>query len=79
MFFGATVTYATEDGTAATITIVGIDEADFARGQVSWVAPIARALLKAREGDTVELRAPAGVEQIEVVEIHYGAADGETC
>ncbi len=62
-----------------TITIVGIDEADFARGQVSWVSPIARALIKAREGDTVELRAPAGVEQLEVLEIRYAAADGETC
>jgi transcription elongation factor GreB len=65
VFFGATVTYATEDGTENTITIVGIDEADFARGQVSWVSPIARALLKAQEGDTVELCAPAGVEQLE--------------
>src|SRR6266403_4719762 len=79
VFFGATVTYAAEDGTETTITIVGIDEADFARGQVSWVSPIARALLKAHEGDTVELRAPAGVAQIEVLEIRYAAADGETC
>src|SRR5208282_498037 len=78
VFFGATVTYATEDGTKTTITIVGIDEADFARGQVSWVSPIARALTKAHEGDTVELRAPAGVEQIEVLEIRYGSADGDT-
>src|SRR5947208_13112745 len=78
VFFGATVTYATEDGTENTITIVGIDEADLARGQVSWVSPIARALLNAREGDTVELRAPAGVEPIEILEISYGAADGET-
>ena len=77
VFFGATVTYAISDGTETTITIVGIDEADFARGQVSWVSPIARALLKAHEGDIVELRAPAGVEQIEVLEIRYGAADGE--
>jgi hypothetical protein len=50
VFFDATVTYATEDGTENTITIVGIDEADFARGQVSWVSPIPRALMKAREG-----------------------------
>ena len=77
VFFGATVTYATEDGTETTITIVGIDEADFARGQVSWVSPIARALTKAREGDTVELRAPSGIEQIEVLEIRYGGADGD--
>jgi transcription elongation factor GreB len=78
VFFGATVTYATGDGTEQTITIVGIDEADFARGQVSWISPIARALLKAHEGDTVELRAPAGVEQIEVLEIRYAGADDET-
>jgi transcription elongation factor GreB len=78
VFFGATVTYATEGGTDTTITIVGIDEADFARGQVSWVSPIARALTRAHKGDTVELRAPAGVEQIEVLEIRYGGADGDT-
>ena len=78
VFFGATVTYATEDGTETTITIVGVDEADFARGQVSWLSPIARALTKAHKGDTVELRAPAGVEQIEVLEIRYGGADGDT-
>ncbi|HEY1258644.1 MAG TPA: transcription elongation factor GreB [Stellaceae bacterium] len=77
VFFGATVTYAAEDRTETTVTIVGIDEADFARGQVSWVSPIARALLKAHEGDTVELRAPAGIEQIEVLHIHYLAADAE--
>src|SRR6266481_8635746 len=78
VFFGATVTYATADGSETTITIVGIDEADFSRGQVSWVSPIARALVKAHEGDTVELLAPAGVEQIEVLEIRYSGADGET-
>ena len=78
VFFGATVTYASERGAETTITIVGIDEADFARGQVSWISPIARALIKAREGDTVELRAPAGVEQIEVLAIRYGDGDGET-
>ena len=75
VFFGATVTYADNDGNEATVTIVGIDEADFARGQVSWISPLARALLKAREGDIVELRAPSGVEQLEVVNIRY-AADG---
>jgi transcription elongation factor GreB len=71
VFFGATVTYAGGDGAEVTVTIVGIDEADFSRGQVSWISPIARALLKAREGDVVELRAPAGVEAIEVLEIRY--------
>src|SRR5207244_7075600 len=76
VFFGATVTYATEDGTENTITIVGIDEADLARGQVSWVSPIARALLKAREGDILELRTPAGIEHIEVLGIRYSGSDG---
>jgi transcription elongation factor GreB len=71
VFFGATVTYADSRGQEATVTIVGIDEADFARGQVSWISPVARALLKAREGDVVELRAPAGVEPLEIVEIRY--------
>jgi len=77
VFFGATVTYAAEDGAETTITIVGVDEADFARGQVSWVSPIARALMKAHEGDIVELRAPCGIEQIEVLSIRYVAAEGE--
>ena len=71
VFFGSTVTYARDDGEERTITIVGIDETDTDKGQVSWISPIARALLKAQEGDTVELRTPAGVESIEVVEIRY--------
>ena len=71
VFFGATVTYADDRGDERTVTIVGIDEADLDRGQVSWISPIARALLKAREGDVVALRTPAGVERIEVVEIRY--------
>ncbi len=78
VFFGATVTYAGANGTENTVTIVGIDEADFARGQVSWISPVARALLKAHEGDIVELRAPAGIEPIEVIHIRYGDAGGET-
>src|SRR5271169_394454 len=77
VFFGATVVYATDDGSETTITIVGVDEADFARGQVSWVSPIACALIKAHEGDIVELRAPCGIEQIEVLSIRYVAAEGE--
>ena len=75
VFFGATVTYATGRGTEMTVTIVGVDEADFDRGQVSWLSPIARALMKAREGDIVELHAPAGIEQIEVLAIRYGVTD----
>ncbi|MGH7047824.1 MAG: transcription elongation factor GreB [Stellaceae bacterium] len=74
VFFGATVTYANERGAEITVTIVGIDEADLSRSQVSWVSPIARALIRAREGDTVELRAPSGIEEIEVVSIRYDAA-----
>ena len=77
VFFGASVTYANERGNVKTVTIVGIDEADLSRGQVSWVSPIARALMKAHEGDIVEVRAPSGVEQIEVLEIRYGGARGE--
>ena len=77
VFFGATVTYADGRGNVKTITIVGIDEADLSRGQVSWVSPVARALMKAHEGDIVDVHAPSGVEQIEVLEIH-GGARGET-
>jgi transcription elongation factor GreB len=72
VFFGATVTYATASGDERTVTIVGVDEVDADNGRVSWISPIARALMKAQEGDTVELRTPHGVEPIEVVEIRYG-------
>jgi transcription elongation factor GreB len=70
VFFGATVCYRAPQGERV-VTIVGIDEADLEHGQVSWVSPIARALLKAREGDTVELKTPHGPEAIEIVEITY--------
>ena len=73
VFFGATVTYATARGAERTITIKGIDEADSLNGEVSWVSPIARALLKAREGDEVQLVTPAGLERIEVVSVRYPA------
>jgi transcription elongation factor GreB len=71
VFFGATVTYANAAGEARTITIKGIDEADNLAGEVSWISPIARALLKAREGDEVQLVTPGGAETIEVVEVRY--------
>jgi transcription elongation factor GreB len=71
VFFGATVTYAHRDGQEETIRIVGIDEMDPARHYVSWISPVARALIKAREGDTVTLHAPAGDEEIEIVEVRY--------
>ena len=74
MFFGATVTYVEEDtGVERTVTILGIDEADSAQGQVSWISPIARALLKAREGDVVKLVTPAGARDIEVLKVDYPA------
>jgi transcription elongation factor GreB len=71
VFFGATVTYAEGSGTERTITILGIDEADSLQGQVSWVAPIARTLLKARVGDEVRLVTPVGVTEIEVLDVRY--------
>jgi transcription elongation factor GreB len=73
IFFGATVRYALADGTEHRIAIVGIDEADAGRGHVSWIAPIARALLKAREGDSVSLRTPAGMQTLDVLEVKYVA------
>jgi transcription elongation factor GreB len=71
IYFGATVRYASADGQENQITIVGIDEVDPARGRVSWISPIARALLKAREGDTVTVRTPAGTETLDVLEVRY--------
>jgi transcription elongation factor GreB len=83
VFFGATVTYANAAGQERTVTIKGIDEADSLVGEVSWIAPIARALLKAREGDEVSVVTPAGLEKIEVLEVRYPApeagADGTEC
>jgi transcription elongation factor GreB len=79
VFFGATVTVADARGEERTISIVGVDEIDTARGYVSWVSPIARALLKAREGDTVTLRTPGGIEELDVVAVRYQPlATGET-
>ncbi|MGH6625775.1 MAG: transcription elongation factor GreB [Burkholderiaceae bacterium] len=74
IFFGATVTYAEASGQERTVTILGIDEADSAQGQVSWISPIARALLKAREGEVVKLVTPAGIQDIEVLEVSYPQA-----
>ena len=76
IFFGATVTYANSRGEERTITIKGIDEADNLNGEVSWVSPIARALLKAREGDEVQLMTPGGLERLEILEVRYPAAPG---
>ncbi len=73
VFFGATVTYANQRGDERTITIKGIDEADNLHGEVSWVSPIARALLKAHVGDEVQLMTPGGAERVEVLAVTYPA------
>ena len=71
IFFGATVTYSRRDGAESTVQIVGVDEAVPAEGRISWVAPVARALLKARAGDVVTLMTPAGREELEVLQVRY--------
>jgi transcription elongation factor GreB len=71
VFFGATVTYEKSSGEEETIRIVGIDETDLPRNYVSWISPIARALIKAREGDTVSLNTPGGQEELEILEVRY--------
>jgi transcription elongation factor GreB len=78
VFFGATVRYASDHGDERTICIIGVDEAESAQGEVSWIAPIARALLKARVGDEVRLTTPRGVEVLEVLEVRYPAPAGES-
>lgn len=71
IFFGATVRYALENGLENSVTIVGVDEVDPAQGYVSWVSPIAGALLKAYAGDTVTLHTPAGTETLEILDVSY--------
>ncbi len=71
VFFGATVRYSTRAGVEVMVQIVGVDEAVPAAGRISWVSPVARALLKAREGDVVALMTPAGREELEVLEVKY--------
>ncbi len=71
VFFGATVSIVDQEGAEATYQIVGIDEADASSGRISWISPLARALMKAREGDLVRFQSPAGLREIEVVEIEY--------
>lgn len=73
VFFGATVTYADSKGVETTVTVLGVDEADSAQGQISWVSPIARALLKARVGDVVRLMVPGGVQELEILSVIYPA------
>jgi transcription elongation factor GreB len=71
VYFGATVTYVDAQGNEKTVRILGIDEADSTRGEVSWISPIARALLKNREGDEVRLHTPAGAQTLEIVSVEY--------
>jgi transcription elongation factor GreB len=71
VFFGATVTYVDLAGEERTVTILGIDEVDTAKGEISWVAPVARTLLKARVGDVLPLLTPAGTDEIEVLRVQY--------
>jgi transcription elongation factor GreB len=78
VFFGATVTVRNDRDEERTVAIVGVDEIDTARGHISWVSPMARALLKAREGDSVTLRTPVGTEEIEIVAVRYASLATDT-
>ena len=77
VFFGATVTFVPGSGDERVVTIVGVDESDHRRLYISWISPLARALTKARVGDTVTLRAPGGTEELEILEVRYGPVDVE--
>jgi transcription elongation factor GreB len=71
IFFGATVTIADMNGVANTYTIVGIDETDLSKGRISWISPLARALIKSREGDSIRFQSPVGVREIDILEVRY--------
>ncbi len=71
VFFGATVTYVKQDNTEITVQLVGVDEADLDKGKINWLSPVARALMKGRAGDEVEVRNAAGKETIEIVSVRY--------
>ncbi|QGB64615.1 transcription elongation factor GreB [Bordetella holmesii] len=71
VFFGATVIYADKTGEEHTVSIVGVDEAEPLGGKISWISPVARALIKAREGDTVVLRTPGGIQELDILEVRY--------
>ena len=73
IFFGATVHYQNHAGERHVVTIVGIDELDPLHGKISWISPVARAMTKSREGDTIYLTTPAGNEELEILEVHYPA------
>jgi transcription elongation factor GreB len=71
VFFGATVRYAIASGTERVVSVVGVDEVDLDRSYISWVSPLARALMKAGVGDRVVLRAPGSTEQLEILDVRY--------
>ena len=71
IFFGATITYLEDDGSETTISIVGVDEVNMDKGHVSWISPIAKTLIKAREGDTVRLKTPTGAKELEILRVIY--------
>ncbi len=77
VFFGATVTYVDNAGLETTVTILGVDEADSAHGQISWISPVARALLKARVGDLVHLTVPGGEQELEILAVEYPPPGGD--
>lgn len=78
VYFGATVTYANRAGEETTVTILGIDEADSSKGQISWVSPVAKALLRCRVGDQVQIMLPDGSQMLEVLEVSYPAPTPES-
>jgi len=71
VFFGATVTYENQAGEEITVTIVGIDELDPLHGKISWISPVARALTKAREGESVMLKTPLGIDELNILAVSY--------
>ena len=71
IFFGATVTFSDSNGQSETISIVGVDEINTTKGSISWVSPMAKALIKSRQGDIVSLLTPAGVKEIEILTVQY--------
>ena len=75
VFFGATVTVCDSEGQENTYCIVGVDEADVARGRISWVSPLARSLIKSRLGDTIRFQSPLGIRELEIVDVVYEVID----
>jgi transcription elongation factor GreB len=73
IFFGARVTIVDADGIENSYTIVGVDETDVSQGRISWISPLARALIKAREGDSIRFQSPLGIREIDILEVHYEA------